>query len=94
MSNTKLSDFLRAATAEEREACAIKAGTSVSYLYQLAGLHRTNPGVQIALGIERATAEMSAASEGRLPTVTAEDLAQMAQLAEFEPVDAGEAGSV
>ena len=83
---TKLSEFLRAATADERETCAAKAGTTVSYLYQLAGLHRTNPGVQIALGIERATSEMATSTDGRVPVVTAEDLAQMAQLADFETV--------
>lgn len=94
MSNTtKLADFLRAATPEEREQCATKAGTSVQYLYQLAGLHRTNPGVQIAVGIERATTEMSRESDGRLPVVTALDLAEMARMADFDDVGCGDEAS-
>lgn len=83
---TKLSEFLRASSADERERCARKAGTSVAYLYQLAGLHRTNPGVEIALGIEQATAELHRESDGRLPVVTMKDLAMAADLADFEGV--------
>ncbi len=90
---TKLAEFLRAATPEEREQCAVKAGTSVQYLYQLAGLHRTNPGVQIAIGVERATTEMSKDSNGRLPVVTAQDLAEMARMADFDNVGCGDEAS-
>lgn len=86
MNITKLTEFLRAATPEERERCAAKAGTNVQYLYQLAGLHRINPGVQLAVGIERATNEMHTESNGRLPIVTAEDLANMAQMVDFDEV--------
>lgn len=91
--STKLADFLRAATPEEREQCAVKAGTSVQYLYQLAGLHRTNPGVQIAIGIERATTEMSQGSDGRLPVVTVTDLAEMARMVDFDNVGCGDEAS-
>ena len=83
---TKLSDFLRAATPEERERCAQKAGTSVMYLYQLAGAHRKNPGVMIAMGIEQATKEMHEESGGRLPVITMHDLAEMSRLVDFDVV--------
>ena len=35
----KLNDWLRQATAEQRAACAVSAGTSVARLYQIAGKH-------------------------------------------------------
>lgn len=72
---TKLTAFMRLATPAEREYCAEKAGTSVAYLYQLAGLHRLRPGVAKALGIERATTELHTTTNGRLPIVTMADLA-------------------
>ncbi len=88
MKTTKLTEFLRAATPEERERCAAQAGTNVQYLYHLAGLHRINPGVQLAVGIERATTQMNTESGGRLPIVTVEDLANMAAMVDFDEVGA------
>jgi len=69
----KLKDFLRATPPETRVQVAATAGTTVAYLYQLAGGHRTNPGVDIALGIERATAVLHAADPS-IPLVRVEDL--------------------
>ena len=50
----KLSKWLKDHTEEERKALATDASTSVAYLYQLAGGHRT-PSFKLAVAIERAT---------------------------------------
>ncbi|SEG15538.1 helix-turn-helix domain-containing protein [Marinobacterium lutimaris] len=50
----KLSKWLKDHTAEERKALATAAGTTVAYLYQLAGGHRT-PSYKLANAIERKT---------------------------------------
>lgn len=84
--DTKLKTFLQLATAEERERCAQLAGTQVSYLYQLSGLHRTNPGVRLAQDLEDATRQLHAETDGRLPVVTVRELADMATTAEFDVV--------
>jgi hypothetical protein len=88
--DTILKTFLQLATAEERERCAQLAGTQVSYLYQLSGLHRTNPGVRLALDLEAATRQMYEETKGRLPVVTARDLADMAAMSAFDIVKDGE----
>lgn len=80
---TPLTHYLRAATAEEKEETAALAGTSVGYLYALAGCHRKNPAVHLAIGIEHATREMSQRTEGRLPVVTAQELATMCAASVF-----------
>jgi hypothetical protein len=74
---TPLADFLRIATPAERERCAVLAGTSVSYLYQLAGCHRKRPSAELALLIEDATRTLSKESNGRLPTINARTVATM-----------------
>lgn len=81
---TPLAAFLRAATAAERERCALLAGTSVSYLYQLAGCHRKNPGSALANGIAQATTTLHAESGGRLPALSVETLATMCAMAGFD----------
>ena len=48
---TKLGDWMRLATEEERAALAKHADTSLNYLYQLAGVHRENPNVRLALAL-------------------------------------------
>lgn len=50
---TLLGDWMRLATEEERVALAENADTSLNYLYQLAGVHRENPKVRLALAIVR-----------------------------------------
>ena len=88
--DTILKTFLQLATPEERERCAQLAGTQVSYLYQLSGLHRTNPGVRLAVDLEHATQQLHAETKGRLPVVTTRDLADMCRMADFDIVDGGE----
>ncbi len=65
-----LQKFLRVATNAERELVASEAGTSVAYLYQLAGGHRKNPGAALAAGIERSTRALHKANPSRIPVVT------------------------
>lgn len=81
---TPLAIYLRAASKAERERTAALAGTSVGYLYQLAGCHRCNPATQLALGIASATRAVAAESEGRLKEVTVEQLATMCAVSAFE----------
>jgi len=50
------------------------AGTSANYLYQIAGCRR-EPRVGLAFRIEDATRQVWAETEGRLPIVTAHELA-------------------
>lgn len=88
---TPLSDFLRIASPEQRERCATLAGTSVGYLYQLAGCHRRNPSATLALRIAEATETLHRETEGRLPIVTAEQLATMCAVAGFEDMGDGAA---
>ncbi len=75
-SNTPLSQWLRAATQVERERLAALSGTETNYLYQLASCRR-EPKVGLAFAIETATKQMHEESFGRLPVVTALDLATM-----------------
>lgn len=50
----KLSAWMREASQDARQQVAEKAGTSVAYLWQLAGFHRT-PSAALAAKIETAT---------------------------------------
>lgn len=70
----KLAEWMKVATKEERERVAEEAGTSVDYLYQLAGGHRENPKLRLAAGIVRAIYTLHMETMGRLPVV---DLADM-----------------
>lgn len=85
---TPLSKFLRSASPNERERCAQLAGTTVGYLYQLAGCHRGTRGIgaSLALNIEDATRRLSFESGGVLPVVTAHELATMCVVADFADV--------
>ena len=80
-SDTPLSVWLRQATVAQRERCACLAGTSVSYLYALAGGHRQQISARLALNIEDATTRIARDTRGRLPVVTARELAFMHDLA-------------
>lgn len=71
-----MAEWLRLASAEQRERCASLAGTSVNYLYQIAGLRR-EPKVGMGVLIEDATTTLHEESMGLLPVVTARDLATM-----------------
>lgn len=85
-----LQEFLRAATADEREGVAAEAGTSVGYLYQLAGGHRRNPSAALAVAIQRATQRLHDAHPGRIPVVTVEALAAGSVLNDFTDTAGGE----
>ena len=50
----ELADYIRTATLRQRERVAAECGTTVAYLYQLAGEHR-RPGTELALKLESAT---------------------------------------
>ena len=70
----KLNEWMKVATKEERERVAELAGTSVDYLYQLAGGHRENPKLRLAAGIVRAVYTLHHETLGRLPVVELTDL--------------------
>lgn len=71
---TQLMVWLRQATVDERARLADAAGVSVEYLYQLAGIHKENPKVRLALGL-RDGAQILRRINRRLPKLTVEDLA-------------------
>jgi hypothetical protein len=48
---TPLGAWLRSAYPCERQDLAALLGTSVNYLYQLAGVHRENPSLRLALAL-------------------------------------------
>ena len=67
--------WMSAATVKEQELLAERVGTTRGMLYQYAGGHRT-ASAERAGAIERSTAEMHAASKGRLPKIYRTDLAE------------------
>lgn len=81
---TPLTALLRQCTPAEREEIAQAAGTSVGYLYILAGCHRKLVNLQIALAIEDMTRDLSRTSGGRIPIVTARELAAMGEIRQFD----------
>ena len=74
---TCLRQLLQACSPEELTRLATLAGTTVGYLRQLAGCHRGAPRADLAVRIEDASATLHAESAGRLPKVTARDIATM-----------------
>lgn len=66
---TKLGEWLKLATKEEKEELARRAGTSVGYLRLLGYGVRENPKVRLAWAINVATSEMNIRTYGRLPHV-------------------------
>jgi hypothetical protein len=54
----------------EREAFAVEAGTTVNYLYALAGCHRGQPRAGLAVGIEDASYRWNNVTRGRMPIVS------------------------
>lgn len=65
----------------EREAFAVEAGTTVNYLYALAGCHRGQPRAGLAVGIEDASYRWNNVTRGRVPIVTVREIATMCALA-------------
>lgn len=78
-SNTPLANWLRLAAPEERDRLALLAGTSTNYLWQIASCRR-EPRVSLAFSIESSSRRMWAETEGRLPIVTAEEIAHACAL--------------
>jgi transcriptional regulator with XRE-family HTH domain len=76
--------WLRQATPEQRARMASLAGTTVGYLYQIAGGHRAVPKADLAFAIEDATLTLHTESLGLLPVVTAREIANAALLAGFD----------
>lgn len=83
---TALTELLRSMTDAQRERVALAANTSVAYLYNLAGCHRTRMGLRMGLAIEDASAVISKETNGATPVVTARQLATMCELCQFTPV--------
>ena len=65
-------------TPDQREEFALVAGTSVSYLYQLAGCNRKSCRAKLAKGISGATGHMHRRYD--TPTISMEALAGMCYL--------------
>lgn len=86
--STPLAGLLRACSQEDRQLLATRAGTSVNYLYSLAGCHRERVSAALALAIEDASRELHAASGGAHPIVTIRELATMCAIAGFEHLPA------
>ena len=74
--STKLGEWMKLATKEEKEELARRAGTSVGYLRLLGYGARENPKVRLALAIQWGTLAIAAESDGRLFGVYAGDLAE------------------
>lgn len=75
--STPLLDLLRALTPEQRDELAAKAGTTVSYLYSLAGCQRTSCRVRLASRIAQAATQLHNETAGLTPLITMEQLATM-----------------
>ena len=61
----------------ERTAFADMAGTTVGYLYALAGCHRGQPRAALAVGIEDASIVFNKQTGGRIPIVSVREIATM-----------------
>lgn len=72
---TKMQAWLRLANGTQRERLANLAGTSESYLYVLAGGHRSSPSAKLAVNLSHASMTLRKESRGLLPVITVEDLA-------------------
>lgn len=79
---TQLKIFMRAATPDEQETLAKRAGTSRGMLYLVSSGHR-NFGPEKAAEIERVTRVMHRASKGRLPRIYRTDLASACAACEY-----------
>jgi len=75
MSKTAMKSWMAAATTAEQEQLAAAVGTTRGNLYQYAGGHRSASSER-AGAIERVSAEMHKASNGKLPRLYRTDLAK------------------
>ena len=81
--HTPLMALLRACSKEQRNLLATYAGTSVNYLYGLAGCHRAQPRASLALAIAEASEQLHDETLGITPIVTVRQLATMCVVNEF-----------
>jgi len=79
---TPLLAALRTLTVEEQEQFARLAGTSRSYLYQLAICSRSSPRSKLAKGIADASVVLHLQTLGRSPKLTIDTIASMCPLPE------------
>lgn len=79
---TPLLAALRTLTVEEQEQFARLAGTSRSYLYQLAICSRRSPRSVLAKGIADASVVLHVQTLGRCPKLTLDAIASMCPLSE------------
>lgn len=77
---TPLLALLRECSPDERQQLATLAGTTVNYLYSLAGCHRAMPNAKLALDIEDASRKLHESTSCRTPIVTVRELATMCSL--------------
>ena len=84
---SSLGAWMRAATPEEKQALAQRAGTSKAYLFHLsvgdAAKYKREPKAALAAAIERETKAMSKESNGRLPIVWRTDLNSACRQCDF-----------
>lgn len=81
---TPLMSVLRSFESDaERQRFAELAGTTVNYLYALAGCHRgqRGPSAALAIGIEDASVIVNRETRGRIPIVTVREIASMCAIA-------------
>lgn len=86
--STPLADLLRACDQQQRNVLATRAGTSVNYLYSLAGCHRERVSAVLAMAIEDASRDLHASTSGATPIVTIRELACMCAISVFEQLPA------
>ena len=79
---TTMRAWMHAATPDEQDVLAERAGTSRGYLYSLAGGHRT-ASADLGSAIERETRGMHKQSKGRLPRVYRTDLVPACRACEY-----------
>jgi DNA-binding transcriptional regulator YdaS (Cro superfamily) len=74
--------WMRAATPEEQDILAKRAGTTRAYLYHISSeIRQASP--ELASAIERATAAMHTESKGRLPKIYRTDLSKACAACDF-----------
>lgn len=81
--------WMAAATPDEQQLLAKRAGTTRAHLYQLAGGHRQASSA-MAGRIEAATLQMHKASKGRLPQVVRTDLCEACRACQYAAKCLGE----
>jgi hypothetical protein len=87
LTRTLMQQWMAAATPEEQLLLAQRCGTTRGYLYHLSAppeaKYSREPSPTLAASIERETAAMHAASNGRLPRIYRTDLVQACANCEF-----------